>query len=315
MKRIFCFLLLLSLISVSGAVLAQDEPIRVGSKTFTEQQVLGQIIVIALRENNIPVEDLTALGGTVENRQALLSGEIDVYPAYTGTAVVNFFNNLEDVDIPPDGEKDAETAFELASSLDRTYNDLIWLEPAPMNNTYAIAITRELAEENDIFSLEAFAEYVNAGGRVYMAAGDEFVVRPDALPAFEAVYGFDLTPEQLRVIVGGTPVQTEQALIDGTLDINFAMAYTTDGLLTNDDILVLTDDLGAQPVYQPAPVFRSDVLAAYPQIPSILNPIFASIDTATMQRLNARVELDGLDPAEVATEYLIEQGFIEDRDE
>lgn len=294
----------------SAVAVAQDEPIRVGSKQFTEQIVLGQIILLALSDAGLAVEDRTNLGSTQVNRDALVNGEIDVYPEYTGTALYNYFTAVGWADIPDNAYGERTLGYALASSFDAAINDLIWLEPAPANNTYAFAVTAAFAEENDMYTAFDLADYVNAGGEVYMATGDEFAQRPDGIAAFEVTYGFNLREDQLLIIAGGTPAQTEQALNEGASGVNMAMAYATDGALQAYNFVVLEDPLGAQPIYAPAPVFRGEVLRANPQIAGILNPIFRELDNVTLQTLNARVEVDGENPVEVATEWLTENGFI-----
>lgn len=311
-KSFLMFLVLvLSLGVLSPFVSAQDDAIRVGSKQFTEQIVLGQIILAALEDAGFAVEDRTNLGSTQVNRDALVNGEIDVYAEYTGTALYNYFNDVEWADIPEDAYGSRELGYALVSSYDAVANDLIWLEPTPANNTYAFAVTSQFAEENNIFTALDFADYVNSGGEVYMATGDEFAQRPDGIAAFEQMYGFDLTEEQLLIIAGGTPAQTEQALNEGANGVNVAMAYATDGALQAYNFVVLEDPFGAQPIYAPTPVFRGEIIRANPEIAGILNPIFRALDNTTLQGLNAAVEVDGENPAAVATTWLIEQGFIE----
>lgn len=313
MRKTFSILLIavLSLGFFSSVATAQDEAIRVGSKQFTEQIVLGQIMLAALEDAGYSVEDRTNLGSTQVNRDALVNGEIDVYAEYTGTALYNYFNDVEWADIPEDAYADRELGYALVSSYDAVLNDLIWLEPTPANNTYAFAVTSDFAEENGIYTAVDFADYVNSGGEVYMATGDEFAQRPDGIPAFEQTYGFDLTEDQLLVIAGGTPAQTEQALNEGANGVNVAMAYATDGALQAYNFVVLEDPFGAQPIYAPTPVFRGEVIRANPEIAGILNPIFRALDNVTLQGLNAAVEVDGENPSDVARTWLAENGFIE----
>lgn len=297
--------------STSGdsAVSAQDAPIRVGSKQFTEQIVLGQLIVIALTDAGYEVEDMTNLGSTNVNREALLNAEIDVYPEYNGTAITNYFNDFDWVNIPEGTAGNAYLSYALTSAYDAAINDLIWLRPFPANNTYALAVKTSFAEENGIFSAQDLADYANDGGEVMLSTGDEFAQRPDGLAAFEETYGFDLTDDQMTVIAGATPAQTSRALNED--EANVAMVYGTDGALLTYDFVVLTDELGAQPVYQAAPVFRGDIIRANPEIAGILNPIFGLLDNDTMQELNARVEVEGEDAAAVATDFLQTNGFID----
>ncbi len=313
MRKISVLLLVTAVVfGMFGAVSAQeDDPIRIGSKQFTEQIVLGQIMLQALEDAGYAVEDRTNLGSTSVNRDALVNGEIDIYAEYTGTGVTNHFQNVEWATFPEGASRNVIVSLSYVNSYDVAINDLVWMRPAPANNTYAFAVTREFSEENGLVTVEDFADYVNDGGEVYMATGDEFAQRPDGIPAFEQTYGFDLTEDQLLIIAGGTPAQTEQALNEGSDGVNVAMAYATDGALVAYDFVVLEDTLGAQPVYAPAPVVRGEVLRANPQIASILNPIFNSLDTETLQQLNALVEVDGENPEDVASAWLVENGFIE----
>jgi osmoprotectant transport system substrate-binding protein len=312
MRKATLLVLMIALVlALFGAtVTAQEEPVRVGSKQFTEQIVLGQIILLALEDAGFAVEDRTNLGSTAVNRDALVNAEIDVYPEYTGTAIGNHFNDVAHVSFPDEAFTDPVIGFSLVSSYDAAVYDLIWLQPAPANNTYAFAITRQFAEENGLFTMMDFADYVNAGGEIYMASGDEFAQRPDGIQSFEDVYGFGLTDDQLLIIAGGTPAQTEQALNEGTDGVNVAMAFATDGALSAYDFVVLDDPLGAQPIYAPTAVFRGEVLRSNPEIASTLNPIFAMLDNVTLQTLNAAVEVDGENPVDVAREWLEANGFI-----
>ena len=310
--RKFVYVVLVAVLAVGafGPVAAQDNTIRVGSKQFTEQIVLGQIILLALEDAGYDVEDRTNLGSTAVNRDALVNGEIDIYPEYTGTAISNHFQDVPWVEFPEGASRDRVVGYSQISAYDAAINDLVWLQPTPANNPNAFALTFEFAEANDVYTVEDFADYVNDGGDVYMATGEEFAQRPDGIPAFENLYGFELFDEQLLIIAGATPAQTEQALAEGANGVNVAMAYGTDGALMAYNFVVLEDTLGAQPIYAPTPVIRGDVLRANPEIAGFLNPIFISLDNVTLQTLNARVEVDGENPADVAGSFLQENGFI-----
>lgn len=317
MKKFFTTVALAASLLFSASAFAQapnaGDPITVGSKQFTEQIVLGQVIIAALEGAGYEVIDRTNLGGTAVNRDALEAGEIDVYPNYTATAISNWYRDIPWAQeaIGPDTSGNAYASYATVSAYDAAIFDLIWLRPAPANNTYALAVTRQWSEENGITTVAEFAEYVNDGGEVVLSTGDEFAQRPDGLASFYRTYGFELTEDQLIIIAGATPAQTEQALASGQNNVNVAMAYGTDGALMAYDFVVLEDPLGAQPVFQPTPVFRGEVIRAYPEIAGILNPIFATFDNPTLQGLNAAVEVDGLSAAQVAQDYLSENGFID----
>lgn len=302
--------LLLTLGIITGGTTAQDESIRVGAKSFTENILLGQIVLAVLDDAGFAVEDRTSLGGSQVNRDSLVNGEIDVYAEYTGTALFNYFSDVAWTNIPQEAYGDRVLSYALVSSYDAVLNDLVWLEPTPANNTFAFAVTAEFAEENNLYSVIDLANYVNDGGEIYMATGAEFAQRPDGIPAFEEVYGFDLTQDQLMVFANGTPAQTEQALNEGANGVNIAMAFATDGALMAYNFVVLEDPLGAQPIYSPAAVFRGEVVRANPEIAGLVNPVFRSLDNVTLQTLNARVEVDGEAPAAVAQSWLTEMGFI-----
>lgn len=311
--RKFLSLLLIVAIALGAVsmVAAQEDPIRVGSKQFTEQLVLGQIILIALEENGFAVEDRTNLGGTAVNREALLAGEIDVYAEYTGTAISNYFLEVDFVDqdsILLSSNNPAES-YAIVSSLDAAINDMVWLQPAPANNTYSFAIDRSFAEENGITSAQDLADFLNAGNDLSLSTMDEFAQRPDGLEAYENTYSFQFNPDLTTVIAGGTPAQTSQALDAGEADV--AVVYSTDGALLAYDFTVLEDPSNAQPVFAPAPVFRGEIVRENPEIVTILNPIFGLMDTNTLQTLNGQVEVDGLAPADVARTFLQENGFID----
>ena len=221
-------------------------PIVVGSKIDTEGALLANMILLMLQDADFEVVDKSEFGPTQIVRTALLSGEIDMYPEYTGNGA--FFFNMTDSDV----WKDAKAGYEMVKQLDLEQNDVVWLVPAPANNTWAIAVPRDLAESEDLVTLQDFADYVNGGGYVKLAGSEEFVTSEVALPAFQKAYGFQLTQDQLLTLSGGNTAQTEQAAAQGTDGVNAAMAYGTDGSLSALNLVVLEDPLGAQPLHLPS---------------------------------------------------------------
>jgi osmoprotectant transport system substrate-binding protein len=279
------------------------EPVTVASKIDTEGAVLGNAIVLLLENAGIPVNNKVQLGPTKIVRTAILSGEIDIYPEYTGNA--GFFFTIDSDPV----WKDAKAGYEKARELDKA-NNLVWLDPAPANNTWAIAVRKAFAAENHLKTLDDFAKWVNAGGKVKLAGSAEFVESPAALPAFQKAYGFKLTNDQLLVLSGGDTAATIKAAAEATSGVNAAMAYGTDGALAALELIVLEDTKAVQPVYAPAPVVRGDVLKAYPKIADVLNPVFRSLSLETLQALNAKVTVEGQDASTVAKAYLTEKGFL-----
>jgi osmoprotectant transport system substrate-binding protein len=282
-------------------------PIKVGSKIDTEGGLLAQIILAMLQKNGFQVVDKSQLGTTDVNRKALLAGDIDVYPEYTGTALTQFFAKDK---LPLTLSKEATQSYDTVKKLDAQQNDIVWLQRAPADNTFGIAIPKKLADAQKIVTLADWAKYINGGGNVKLVASAEFIQRSDALPAFEKAYGFTLKPNQLVSLSGGNTAVTEAAAANGQGGANAAMAYGTDGNLAALNLVLLKDPQGVQPVYQPAPTFRGADIQKYPEIPGILDPVFKTLTTETLQQLNAKISVDGQDPKKVATDYLTSQGFL-----
>ncbi|WP_166253665.1 glycine betaine ABC transporter substrate-binding protein OsmF [Marinobacter salicampi] len=282
---------------ITGTAMAAD-PVVVSSKIDTEGAVLGQMILQSLEEAGIPVENRLQLGATSIVRNAIKAGEIDLYPEYTGNAA--FFHDQADRDI----WKDADKAYEEAASLDREAHDIVWLEPAPANNTWAMSVRGDLAREHDLNTLEDLADYINEGGAFKFAASAEFAESASALPAFQEAYGFKLASDQLLILSGGNTAATLRAAALNDNNVNGAMTYGTDGGLNALDLKVMEDTRGVQPVYQPAPVVRAEVLESYPKIREVLEPVFESLDLETLQRLNGEVAVNGAPAKTVARDYL-----------
>jgi osmoprotectant transport system substrate-binding protein len=280
------------------------EAVTVGSKIDTEGAVLGNAIVLLLENAGIPVNNKVQLGPTKIVRTAILAGEIDIYPEYTGNA--GFFFGIDADPV----WKNAKAGYEKARELDAKTNNLVWLDPAPANNTWAIAVRKAFAAENHLKTLDDFGKWVNAGGKVKLAGSAEFVESPAALPAFQKAYGFKLTNDQLLVLSGGDTAATIKAAAEATSGVNAAMAYGTDGALAALELVVLEDTKAVQPVYAPAPVVRGDVLKAHPKIADVLNPVFQTLSLETLQALNAKVTVEGQDASTVAKAYLTEKGFL-----
>lgn len=279
-------------------------PILVASKIDTEGALLGNLIKLILEENGFEVEDKISFGPTDVVRRAIISGEIDIYPDYTGNGAF-FFNQAES-----DVWKDREKGYETVAQLDFEENKIVWLTPAPANNTWAICVRKDLADAENLKSLEDLADYLNRGGELKLAGSEEFASRPDSLPAFEAAYGFKLEKNQLLILSGGNTSQTEQAAARKTEGVNASMAYGTDGQLSALGLVVLKDSLNVQPVYEPAPLVRSEIFMKYPEIENILKPVFESLSLETLQALNSSIAVEGRNASDVAAEYLQDKGFI-----
>lgn len=279
-------------------------PVRVGSKIDTEGKLLGNIIVLALEANGIKTENKVSLGNTKVVRTALVAGEIDIYPEYTGNGAFMLGDESNKA------WKSQRAGYELAKKMDYERNKIVWLEPANANNTWAIAVRKDVATANKLVTLNDMGKYIAGGGAFKLAASAEFMERADAMPAFQAAYGFKLKPDQALVLAGGDTSATIKAAAEKTSGVNAAMAYGTDGPLAALGLVAMEDPKGVQPVYAPAPLVREAVLKRYPAIATILAPIFKSLDGPTLQMLNARIQLDGEDARKTAGDYLRSKGLL-----
>lgn len=292
-----------TLLMAATPLAAQD--IVVSSKIDTEGGLLGNMILLALKDAGLPVQDRLQLGGTPIMRDAIVAGQIDIYPEYTANGA--FFFNEADSEV----WKDAAQGYARVAELDKQQNDIVWLTPAPANNTWAIALRQDVAEPNGLATMSQMGEWIAGGGEVKLAASSEFVTSPAALPAFQDTYGFALTPDQLVQLAGGDTAATIAAAAQQTSGVNAAMVYGTDGAIAEAGLVVMEDDKSVQPVYQPAPIVRASVLEAHPQIAEVLEPIFASLSLETLQGLNGRIQIGGEPAAAVAKDYLTQEGFLD----
>lgn len=290
---------------LAGSAMAQTATaVRVGSKIDTEGKLLGNVIALALEANGIKVENKSSLGNTKIMRGAITAGEIDIYPEYTGNGAFFFSDESNPA------WKNAKAGFDRVSALDLEKNKIVWLSAAPANNTWAIAVRKDVASANKLVSLEDMGRWISAGGQFKLAASAEFVERSDALPAFQVAYGFKLKPEQLLTLAGGDTSVTIRAAAEKTSGVNAAMAYGTDGPVSALGLVIMEDTKGVQPIYAPAPIVRAEVLAKHPKIKEVLANVFKHLDGATLQGLNAKIQLEGQDAKKVAAEFLRAKGLI-----
>ena len=282
------------LLLLAGSAAAQ---IRVASKPDTEGRLLGELIIQTLRAHGLATADRLGLGPTPIVRAALLGGDIDMYPEYTGNGAFFFHDETDPV------WKDPAASYARVKTLDLA-NRIVWLPPAPADNAWTISVRADVARAHHLVTMSDFAGWVRHGGHLYLAASAEFIASPVALPAFEAAYGFHLGSGALLSLAGGNTAATIRAAADGISGVNAAMAYGTDGALAASGLVVMADDRRAQAVYAPAPVIRQAALDAHPAIAQWLAPVFAGLDETTLRTLNARISVDGEDAAAVARDYL-----------
>ncbi len=266
----------------------------VGSKDFTENILLGQMLVVALEEAGIPVEDRTNLGGTVVNRDALLAGDINVYPEYNGTG---WTVHLEQ----EDPSFDRDVLYNNVAEKDLADNGIRWVGHSPFNNTYGFASSPATTAANggELFTFQTMADYLQANPDAVVCMESEFPDRPDGLVLWEEHTGFEI-PEDQQVILETGVIYTET----GNDNCDFGEVFTTDGRIDGLN-LGLVQDPGVMILYNLSYTFRDEVLAdADPQVQEIAETIVNSLDNETMVGLNFQVDIEGRDYADVAREYL-----------
>ena len=297
-------LLVASAVIGSGAWAQARDKVVVASKIDTEGALLGNMILLVLEKQSIPVENRIQLGPTKVVRTALVSGEIDIYPEYTGNGAF-FFDKENDP-----AWKKASSAYETVKRLDKDKNNLVWLDRAPANNTWLIAVRGDLARKENLSTMEDFAKLAERAGAVKLAASAEFVESPAALPSFEQVYGFKLPRDQIVVLPGGDTAVTMRSAAQGVSGVNSAMVYGTDGAIAALDLKVMDDTKGAQIVYEPAPVVRATMLEKYPAMAQALSRVFGSLTLNKLQTLNSQIAVEGQPAREVARRYLEQEGLL-----
>ena len=264
---------------------SNDETIQVGSKDFTESLLVSEIYALALEDNGYEVERIQSIASSVIP-QSLESGEIDLYPEYTGTSLITIFN----LPLQTDPDAVAETIREEYEAI-----GLTTLDYAPANNAQGIAIRTDVAEELGIATISDFQ--ANAG-EIRFASQGEFDLREDGLVGLAEVYG-EFNFADSTVYDNSLKYQ-----ILRSDEADATPAYTTDGQLVNtDEFLVLEDDKNFWPPYNLVPVINQEVLEANPDIADILNAINADLTTEQVIELNAAVDIDGREYEEVAAEY------------
>ncbi|MDQ3589476.1 MAG: glycine betaine ABC transporter substrate-binding protein [Actinomycetota bacterium] len=283
----------------AGGADLSDSEFTVGSKEFTEQLILGQITLQALEAAGATVNDQTGLAGTVAARKALESGDIDMYWEYTGTGWITHLGHTKPI---PDRQKQ----FEAVAKEDLEKNGIQWLAPpSPANNTYAMAVRSEAYEKLGVKKLSDFKQLVEENPEeATVCVGTEFATRDDGLPGMEKAYGFQFPSENVVKIDEGQIYQET----DKGNRCNFGEVFATDGRIAALDLKVIEDDKSFFPIYNPALNVRKQAMD--PKIEKLFAPISEKLDTQTLQKLNAQVDVEGQLPEEVAEQWLSENGFV-----
>lgn len=274
--------------------------IGVGSKNFTEQLILGKMAVILLRSAGADAADLTNIPGSSSARQAMIEDQVQMQWEYTGTAWIAYLG--ETTPIPDEREQ-----YEAVRDRDLEEHQLVWLDPAPMNNTYGFAGPTETIKKLGITKLSELAKVPKA--ELTFCVESEFNNRNDGFDPMLKKYGLakgtSFPDSNVKVLDTGA---IYQATDKGTC--TFGEVFTTDGRIKALDLTVLEDDKAFFPKYNVAPVFTEAVVKEHPAVRDLFDPVVKKLTDDVLIDLNARVDVDGEDPADVAIAWLREAGFI-----
>ncbi|HZG41244.1 MAG TPA: glycine betaine ABC transporter substrate-binding protein [Nodosilinea sp.] len=270
-----------------------NDVVSVGSKDFTEQLIIGEMYALVLEENGFTVERKLNLGGTPVAQAAIESGDIDLYPEYTGTALLTVLKQPV--------SSDQQAVFDTVKQSYQEQFNLVWLEPSPMNNTQALAMTEERASALGIRTISDFAAQAS---NLTLIGPPEFEVREDGLPGLQAAYGNFALGEYKAVDAG----LRYRGLVDGEADV--AVAFGTDGEINAFNLVVLEDDEALFPPYQVAPIVSQAALDANPGIADALNQVSPLLTDDVMRQLNYEVSGNQREPADVAREFLVDAGLV-----
>lgn len=289
----------------AGSITALDLPggasVTVTSKNFTEQLILGKIAVLAAKAAGFEVKDMTNVPGSVPARELMTGGGADIAWEYTGTAWLTYLGETK-------GIPDKAEQYEAVRKADAA-NGLTWLPTAPLNNTYAIAIRAEEAEKLGITKISEMSKVPVADRTVCVEP--EFNSRPDGLTPMLKAYGLDRgtedgVPDSNVKIFDTGAVYT--AIDRGTC--NFGEVYATDGRINKLELTVLEDDKAFFPAYNVAPVLSTATLEKYPALADVFAQISPVLTDKALRVLNLKVDDAGEEPADVAYEFMIAEGFI-----
>lgn len=271
----------------------------VGSKDFTESITLGYIAELALSAAGANIRDLTNIQGSNSARVALTSGQIDMYFDYTGTGWINYLGHTKPI-------PDQQRQYEAVKKEDLTKNNIVWTDLTTVNNTYALTTNKKNAAKLGVKTLSDYAKLVKSNPAAAKTCLEtEFASRPDGYPGMAKAYGFSADQAKTQILATG-------AIYSSTANGScpFGEVFTTDGRVKGLDLTVLGDDKTFFPIYDAALNIRESVATKYPEIAKVLEPIASKLTTKVMTELNAQVDVDGREQADVARDWLVKEGFV-----
>ncbi|WP_405933845.1 glycine betaine ABC transporter substrate-binding protein [Streptomyces sp. NBC_00827] len=270
----------------------------VTSKEFTEQLILGAIMGIAFQAAGAEVLDRTGIQGSIGAREAVKSGDADGMYEYTGTAWITYLGNSEPI-------ADPQKQWEAVRDADAK-NGITWLPPSTLNNTYALAMNQSNFKKYGTKTLSDVAALAKSNpGAVTLCVESEFANRADGLPGMEKAYGMNIPTGNITQMDTGI-IYTQVA--KGTC--TYGEVFTTDGRIKSMNLEVMADDKKFFPNYNVAPEINSKALKKWPAIAEVLDPITKKLNNSVAQTLNAKVDVDGEDPHQVALDWMKEEGFV-----
>ncbi|WP_378144655.1 glycine betaine ABC transporter substrate-binding protein [Cnuibacter sp. UC19_7] len=269
----------------------------IGAKDFSEQYILSHLTSQLLNAHGADTKANTQLVGSANVRQALENDEFLGYWEYTGTSWITYNGNTTPI-------PDAQEQFDAVKKADAE-KGIAWIDPAELNNTYAFAIRSDKAKELGVTKLSDIAKLPESEQTFCIES--EFSTRDDGWPGLKAAYGITVPDSNVSLLDTGV-IYTATQKGD---DCNFGEVFQTDGRISALDLTVMQDDKKFFPVYQGAFTLKQSTLDEYPAIADVLKPLSDLLTTETMQQLNAKADVDGEDPEDIATDFLKENGLID----
>lgn len=295
MKRITAILIavLLSVCLGLSIASASKGKIVVGSKEFTEQRILGNLLIAVLEDAGYEADDKTGLGGTLVVREALKNEQIDIYMAYNGTILMTALKHKTPITDPVE-------CYNVVKKEDLEKNGIVWLSPSTVNNTYCLVMRNAHAKELGISSLSDLAAFINKDKKALkVGLNAEFYARPDGYPKLKKAYGFKVPMSQIVKMRSGL---LYNAIRDKQADVT--VAFATDGRIKGFDLVVLEDDKKFFPAYTVAPIIKKSTIDKYPDLPEVLKPLTDALTDEEMTKLNYQVDIEKKQVKDAAREWL-----------
>ncbi|MEU3484134.1 glycine betaine ABC transporter substrate-binding protein [Streptomyces massasporeus] len=290
---------------VEPGSIGRGEPLKgahltVTSKSFTEQLILGSIMGIAFEAAGADVIDRTGIQGSIGSREAVRKGDADAGYEYTGTAWITYLGHSKPI-------TDPQEQWDAVKKEDAG-NGLVWLPPSKLDNTYALAMNQENAKKYGTKTMSDVAKLAKSDpGAVKLCVEVEFANRADGLPGMQKAYGMNVPAQNITQMDTGI-IYTQTAKGNCT----YGEVFTTDGRIKSMNLVVMDDDKKFFPNYNVAPMINAKSMKEWPAIAEVLNPVTAKLNNSVAQTLNAKVDVDGEDPHQVALDWLVQEGFVKE---